>query len=107
MRLTYKMAVRGSWNVNYSFWPSYLHEKDGQPGKGQHERVGDEKRAASMPKAQNGEPPDVAEADGVAEAGEEEVALVVPVAAVGLLFLFAGGGGLSIVIQFTHLASLR
>ena len=99
------MAVRGSWNRNNpSFRPSYLHEKDGQPGKGQHERVSDQKGPASMPKAQNGEPPDVAEADGVAEAGEEEVALVVPVAAVGLLLVT---GGLFIVVSFTHLASLR
>ena len=54
--------------------------------------------------AEVGEPPDVAEADGVAEAREEEVALIVPVAAVGLLF---AARGLLIVISFTHLASLR
>ena len=54
--------------------------------------------------AEVGEPPDIAESNGVAEAGEEEVALVVPVAAVGLLLVT---GGLFIVVSFTHLASLR
>ena len=91
----------GCWSRNSTFWSSYLHEKYGQAGEGQHQRVGDQERSSAVPKAQDGEPPDIAEADGVAEAGEEEVALVVPIAAVGLLFAL---GGLLIVIRLTHLA---
>ena len=94
----------GCWSRNSTFWSSYLHEKYGQTGEGQHERVGDQERSSAVPKAQDGEPPDIAEADSVAEAGKEKVALVVPVAAVGLLFAL---GGLLIIIRLTHLASLR
>ena len=94
----------GCWSGNSTFWSSYLHEKYGQTGESQHERVGHQERSSAVPKAQDGEPPDIAEADGVAEAGEEKVALVVPVATVGLLFAL---GGLLIVIRLTHLASLR
>ena len=41
----------------------------------------------SMLVAEVGEPPDVAEPDGVAEAGEEEVALVVPRAPLHLVLV--------------------
>ena len=49
----------------------------------------------SMLVAEVGEPPDVAESNGVAEAGEEEVALVAPRAPLHLLLVL-------INLSFTH-----
>ena len=56
-----------------------LQEEEGQPGKGQHDGVSNQERAAPVFVAEIRESPDVAQAHGISQAGQEEVALVVPV----------------------------
>ena len=68
---------------------AHLEEEHGEAHEDQGDDVGDEEGAAAVPVAEVGEPPDVAEPDGEAEAGEEELDGVVPAAAV-----LAHGGGL-------------
>ena len=58
----------------------HLHEEQGQADEQEAEEVGDEKSSASIGVADVGEPPEVAEADGEAQAGQEELAVVVPLA---------------------------
>ncbi len=64
-----------------------LEEEERQPGEGQHARVGDQESASSVLVAEVGEAPHVAQAHRVAQAGEEEIALVVPVASLILVQL--------------------
>ena len=56
-----------------------LEEEGGEVDDGEHEEVGDQEGATPVLETQVGEPPDVPEADSVAEAGEKEVQLPRPV----------------------------
>jgi len=55
-----------------------LQQEGRDPDHGQHEEVGDEEDAAAVLVAEEGEPPDVAEAHRVPQGGQQEVQLAGP-----------------------------
>ena len=84
---------------------THFEEKDRNAHESERDHVGDEEGPAPIPVAEVGEPPDVAETKGEAEAGEKELDWIVPVStdriliSIGFFRLFFGADEVLISTQ--------